>query len=394
MPRRSTEQARENLHARLCARRPEIEEAVLTRVFAVAAPSEPLDPEYAEGLRAAVCAALDYFLTAVGLSEERFPSPPPALFAQARMAARYGVSLDTVLRRCIGGHALLADFLVEEAGASGLGPGALRRLLRGQAVLIDRLLVALSEEYARESEGNASSAEQRVAERIKRLLAGEPLDTSDLAYDFEANHLGATAKGPGAAEAIRALAAPLDCRLLLVDHEDGTVWAWLGGRRSIDPLELQYRDVNPPPQVTLALGEPALGLSGWRLTHRQARAALPIALRSPQGLIRYVDVALLASVFQDDVLSTSLRELYLAPLELERDGGEAARETLRAYFATERNVSSTAAVLGVSRRTVANRLRALEERLGRPLAACAAEMEAALRLYDLGRAPTRPTGAT
>jgi hypothetical protein len=393
MPRRSTEQARENLHARLCTRRPEIEEAVLTRVFAVAAPSEALDPEYAEGLRAAVCAALDYCLAAVELGEERSPQPPPALFAQARMAARHGVSLDTVLRRCIGGHALLSDFLVEEAGASGLGPGSLRRLLRGQAALIDRLLVALSEEYARESEGNASSAEQRVAERIKRLLAGEPLDTSELAYDFEAHHLGVIAKGPGAAEAIRALAAPVACRLLLVGHKDGTVWAWLGGRRSIDPLELWHRDIDLLPRVTLAFGEPARGFGGWRLTHQQARAALPIASRSPRGLIRYVDVALLASIFQDDLLSTSLHELYLAPLELERDGGEAARETLRAYFAAARNVSSAAAVLGVSRRTVANRLRAIEGHMGRPLTACAPEMEAALRLYDLGRAPGRANDA-
>ncbi|HEY5052828.1 MAG TPA: helix-turn-helix domain-containing protein [Solirubrobacterales bacterium] len=393
MSRRPTREVRGDLHARLNARRPEIEDAVLTRVFAVSDPSGPPVPEYTEGLRAAVGAALDYGLAAVNLNEERSPLPPPALLAQARMAARHGVSLDTVLRRYIAGQALLADFLVEEAEAGGLTPGELQRLLRGQAALIDRLLSAVSEEYTRESEGRLSSAEQRN-ERIERLLAGEPLDTSHLSYDFEAHHLGAIAKGPGAAEAIRALVAPLDRRLLLVERSDGAVWAWLGGRRPIDPQDLQRNAAGLPPQVSLALGEPATGLGGWRLTHQQARAALPIAMRSPDSVVRYADVALLASILQDDLFATSLRALYLAPLQRERDGGEAARETLRAYFTAGRNVSSAAASLGVSRRTVANRLRVIEGHLGFPLAACTAEMEAALRLNDLDRAPLPPNITT
>ena len=52
-----------------------------------------------------------------------------------------------------------------------------------------------------------------------------------------------------------------------------------------------------------------------------------------------------------------------------------ARETLRAYFAAERNISSTAAALGVDRRTVTNRIRAIEELFGRPLKDCATELE-------------------
>ncbi|HWC47817.1 MAG TPA: helix-turn-helix domain-containing protein, partial [Solirubrobacterales bacterium] len=92
------------------------------------------------------------------------------------------------------------------------------------------------------------------------------------------------------------------------------------------------------------------------------------------------DVAVLASLLRDDLGATSLRQLYLEPLESMRDGGKAARETLRAYFATQRNVSSTAAALGVDRRTVTNRLRAVEELFGRPLADFATDLEMALRL--------------
>jgi DNA-binding PucR family transcriptional regulator len=72
--------------------------------------------------------------------------------------------------------------------------------------------------------------------------------------------------------------------------------------------------------------------------------------------------------------------LFLAPLAEERDGGAVARQTLRAYFEAERNASSAAALLEVSRQTVGSRLRAIEERIGRPLSACANELEATMRL--------------
>jgi hypothetical protein len=101
-----------------------------------------------------------------------------------------------------------------------------------------------------------------------------------------------------------------------------------------------------------------------------------------QPILCYADVALLASILRDDLVATSLHKLYLEPLERARDGGKVARETLRAYFAAERNISSTAAALGVDRRTVRNRIRAIEELLGRPLKGSVAELEIALRFFD------------
>lgn len=386
MSQRSLRQARIDLHAGLHSRLPEIEDAVLARVFAVSESPGPLDPEYAKGLRAAVCAAIDHCLAAVELGEERSPLAPHVLLAQVRLAARNGVSLDTVLNCCFAGHTLIADFLVEEAERGGLLSGdELQRLLRVQTTVFDGLLAAVSEEHARATDSRVNSAEQRDADRVERLLAGELLDTSQLAYDFRAHHLGVIASGSGAREAVRQLAIGFDRRLLVVDRGEDTVWAWLGGRRPIDPSTLQTQiSTILSPQVSLAVGEPAKALTGWRLTHQQARAALSVALRSSNNLIRYADVALLASVLEDDLLATSLRQLYLTPLEAERDGGRIAKETLRAYFAAERNVASAAAALGVKRHTVTSRLRTIEKRVGRSLDTCALEINTALRLEDLG----------
>jgi hypothetical protein len=335
-------------------------------------------------MRAAVSAAIDYGLEAIELGEERSPPPPPTLLAQARLAARNGVGLDAVLRRYVAGHAVLGDFLVDGVERVDLDGVALKRLLRTQATLFDRLLEAVSEEHGRELGGRFSTDEQRQAERVKRLLAGELIDTAALNYELGAHHLAAIAAGPGAAAAIRRLAGGFDRRLLLACPEDGIAWAWLGARRAVAPGELErFLGATLSPRLSLALGEPAAGLAGWRLTHQQARAALQIARRSPGACVRYADVALRASLLQDDLLATSLRQMYLAPLEEERDGGSALRETLRAYFASGCQVSSAAAALGASRQTVTRRLNTAEARLGRALDICRIELESALQLETL-----------
>jgi hypothetical protein len=221
-------------------------------------------------------------------------------------------------------------------------------------------------------------------QRIEGLLAGEALDDSGFAYDFGAHHLGLIAIGPGAAEAIDEIAAKLNRRPLLTRSGEGTVWAWLGGESGFRSGDFDaLRSFDWPAQTMVALGEPAHGLGGWRLTHRQAKAALSVARRSGEGVVRYADVALLTSILRDDLLATSLRRIYLEPLEEGRDGGRELRKTLRAYFAADRNVSGAGAALGVTRQAVARRLRAAEEKVGRSIADCGTELEFALRLGSL-----------
>jgi PucR C-terminal helix-turn-helix domain/GGDEF-like domain len=376
---------RNALGRRLRGRREEIEEAVLGRVYAVSDPAEAEDPDYAESLRAAVATALDYGLAALERGQERAPPVPSELLAQARLSARSGVSLDTVLRRYFAGFALLGDFMIQEAQAGGLfGDATLQRTMAGLSLTLDRLVAAVSDEHARASPGATGSPEERRASHVRRLLAGEFLDASELTYDFEAHHVGLVATGHGAEAAVRELAAAAGCRLLSIAARDETQWAWLGSSQETDPDVLIGLAGEAFGEGTLlAIGEPGVGMEGWRLTHRQAKAALQIARQGPEATVRYAPVALLASSLRDELLVRSLRQLYLKPLEEERDGGEVLRETLRAYFAAERNVSSAAASLGVTRKTVMNRLGIVEERVGRSLSSCAAEVEVALRL--LGR---------
>jgi hypothetical protein len=365
--------------ANLRNRQGEIEHAALTRVEAVAEPREPRDPEYMDGLRTAVSAAIAYAIET--LERENRAPIPMALLSQARLAARNRVSLETVLRRYLAGYTLLQDFMVEEAERGGIGcRRPLRGMLRSQAAAFDQVIAAVTGEYEREEQRPTSSRTRRV-EQVQRLLAGDLALALDLHYEFDGWHLGAIASGVGNVAAVVEGIEGVDAQALVVSPDEETAWVWLGARDREKLPDLLGRSSEV--EGIMAVGEPLRGLPGWRLTHWQARAALPVARRAGPSCVRYVDVALTAGVMQDDLLATSLRQIYLAPLAEERDGGAVLRETLRAYFAHDRNASSTAAALGVNRNTVASRLAVIEERLGRPIFECATELEVALTVDRL-----------
>jgi hypothetical protein len=424
---RASMDARLGLLTRLRARRTEIGEAIFARVCDGAFGSAGTqDAEYVAGLRAAVAAAVEYVLDGIEREGREAGAIPPMALDQARRAARSGVGLDTVLRRYVVGSALLEEFILEEADAGELADErrALRGLLRAQAIALDRLLAAVTAEYQTELQRAGCSREQRHADRVRRLLARDGDDDrvhdgredTELCYDLSAEHVGVIARGARAEEALRELARGLDRRLLCVPVGEETVWAWLGGRRPIAMGALEMA-LSPPGQarpagagrragartdapgdlltgVSFAVGEPARGYEGWRLTHQQAQAALVVALRTPRKVTRYSDVALLAMAIKDQALARALIAIYVAPLREPRGnvgaggnrgtGDASLVATLRAYLAAECNVSSTAIVLDVARSTVVYRLRAIKERLGRSLHPCPAELAVALRLDELG----------
>lgn len=384
MPADSISSQRASVAVRLRECRPEIVESVRARSAALLESVRGLDPEFMEAQRVAVGAAVDYGIEAVECGEAHCRDVPAIFHAQARLTARSPVSLDMMMRRYFAGYVLLGDYLMREADQCSLNGSALQCIMRDTAAVFDRLISTIAEEYQREERGLISSPDERLAARIRALLSGELLEAADIDYDFDAWHLGALATGGEGFEVVRRLARELDRRLLSTKSDEGIWWVWLGGRTPTDRDDLDAAlSFVGSGDFCLAFGEPAQGLAGWRFTHRQAQAVLPIARRSGKSCLRYTDGALLASLLQDDLLATSLQERYLSPLASERDGGEALRETLRAYFAADRNASSAAAALGVSRHTIANRLRTVEERVGRSLTSSGAEIEAALRLHDL-----------
>jgi hypothetical protein len=370
------------------ARKPEIEEELLTRVRGIPSERKVADPEYAEGQRMSISAGLSFAIAAIECSVRAAPQIPAVLLVQARLSARNGVGLGTVLLRYIAGYTLLDHLLDEEAEKHGfVGGEALQDLRQVHRALFNQVVAVVSDEHAREEARSwRADREHRRTEVVLRLLAGERMGTSEIAYEFNSVHVGMIARGPGVDTAIKGLAMALDCRLLVVHSGAGSIWAWLGRREAPDLTELEELVSSCfPVDASLAIGEIGASMTGWRRSHQQARAAWIVARRRRDRFVRYGNVPLLASFAQDELLVSSLRELFLVPLEEEGAEGTKLRATLRAYFAAGGNRASAAKALHVTRQTVHARLQTAEDRLGRPLSSCTAELEVALRLDDFER---------
>jgi PucR C-terminal helix-turn-helix domain len=359
-----------------------MDERIIARISAIA-PGEPhrFNPSYEHRERVAVTAVLDYAL-AEAEDGDAMPIPPEAI-AHAQSAARNGVRMDTISRRYTAVGQLLEDHITQEAERFSLSPcnPALRAVRWAIAALLDRLIVSIHDEYTIEALRCRKSPEQQLADHMRDLLAGDRAATFALDYEFDAWHLGAIVTGTLAANLIDNLAAHVGCRVLFVTCESNMVWAWFSGprRRSLYAIERAFLSAVQP-GATLALGESAEGLDGWRLTHWQAQDAHFVSLRQPQRLTRYVDVALVVSWLRDIARARWLIDTYLAPLDGVGRSGETLRKTLRAYFAVGRNQAAAERQLNISRRTMRNRMAIIEDRLGPLLHACQAEIELALRL--------------
>jgi len=369
------------LAQRLRRRQGEIEQALLHTCRKEDAQAVR-DLDYRTAFDAALAAVTEFNFACIECGDDAANPIPSAAIAQARRAARDGITVDIFLVGVITAQTLLNEFVLQEAG--DLPGDSLSGVQALQGSILMRFATELAAEYRREESRLDESSARRLNALVERLLAGAPVRQQEVDYNLEAWHLGLVISGSRAIEAARALAEHLGTALLAVPREEGIVWAWLGSRRAV--ASHSARDALADKRgikAKFAVGEPRRDLEGWRSTHFEAKAALGVALHRSARVTCFSDVPLEAMALQMPDLVRSLQATYLAPLAMNKRQGTTLRQTLRAYFDTGRNASSAAVSLRVSRRTVENRLHLIERTLGRPLLDCGAELELALRLEEL-----------
>jgi hypothetical protein len=235
--------------------------------------------------------------------------------------------------------------------------------------------------YQRELEQAVRSGEQRRFHAIRSLLEGRSLLGTELDVDLEQHHLGLVAWGEDGGAAARELASALGRPLLAIGPLNNSWWGWLSGSHPLGPKEeRELKRFQPLPGAGIALGLEAFGEAGFRATNRQALRARWVARKTDRSVVFYADVAVEALASDNQVDARAFVAHELRGIDDDSPASQRIRETILAYFAAEHNAASAAAVLGVHQQTVANRLRAAEERLGRPVGARRVELETALRL--------------
>jgi hypothetical protein len=321
------------------------------------------------------------------LADRTLPTSCPAEVAEsARLAASLGFPVAGVLQAYRTGHAVQWRAWRDAVYELERPREETRELLDlGFEFFFeyaDRCCRWAARAYAEERERLLRSQEQRRTQLVRRLLAGEELDGEELGYDLDAGHLGVVAFGTDAEGGVEALAEALDATALAVAVDRETAWGWIHLEDAADARQL-VRRFQPSAGVRLAVGGPAAGVEGFRRAHAEALEAHRIARRGAAPLTLYDDVGLLALAARDEALAGAFCARELGPLAGAGKREETLRQTLRAYLAAAQHASSAAALLGVSDRTVSNRVRTVEERLGRPVATRSAELDVALRLHEL-----------
>ncbi|HEV2999381.1 MAG TPA: helix-turn-helix domain-containing protein [Solirubrobacteraceae bacterium] len=326
-------------------------------------------------------------------------SCPPPVAEAARAAVAMELSHADVAHCYRAAHAALWSAWLEAVAESGRGPAEVHALLEQGArfmfAFTDRCIYFLEREHERERRRVRRSDARRRAVAVVGLLTGAAVDAPDLGYALDQDHLAVLVDDPEGLDPVRPLAAALGAELLEVQAEQpDRRWAWLGRRRPFAAQDMGVvRRTVAPESARLAVGAPARGLAGFRASHFQAVIAHRVAARRPAATLTvYEDVAVEGLALADPSTARAFLDRELRGLDDDDDRTETLRETLGAYFASAQNAASTAARIGVSERTIANRLRAIEERLGCSIVARRAELETALRLRPLLTPPAPEPG--
>jgi hypothetical protein len=242
--------------------------------------------------------------------------------------------------------------------------------------------------YEQERESLFRDRERRKSDLVRDVLDGMPVDTSRVTYNLRGEQLAVIGWGVAPHETVQSWAESLGCTVLSVPGTGDAVFAWLEGPPE-RLAEVVTKSFTPPAETYLALGAPAPGVEGFRMSHRQALEAYRVARIQPRAVTTYRDVALEALVVREPQAARDFVAYELGTIAGKDHRDSVLRETLRAYFQTGQNASSAAHMLDVHERTVAYRLRSVEDRIGASVGSRRDELSVALKLLDLLEASSR-----
>jgi hypothetical protein len=341
-------------------------------------------PELAEALRRSCEGNLREALETLAGDRDPPRVPPPEAIAEARLSARAGMSLEALLHTYRVGHATALEALLDAIEDAGLPQDARRAAMRLATsytfAYVDAVTDLVTQTYARERERLVHSRAQRRMQLVRDLLDGQQVDAGELGYEPRGANVAVVVEGAGGDALIAGLATEAR-EALSVSLSPALHWAWLsvGDRFSAARL----LDGGVEPHTAVGVGRCAQGAAGFRSSHREAGLAVRVALRLGRRVAAYDDVALEAQALAAERAARDFVAAELGPLVGDEPRTVKLRTTLAAYLTTSLNASSAAALLAVNDRTVAYRMRLVEELLGRPIGPRATELSVAVRWHEL-----------
>ena len=329
---------------------------------------------------------------------------PTAALEYARRLAQRGIPATALIRAYRVGQARFLRHCIDELLCQTPGDhvegASTQWMVEHVSDTLDRVIEQVIAAYESARELWVHNRSALLTMRVKSVLAGDNVDVTAaetaLGYRLLQRHLGAilwventASAGDDPLEQLGRMASALAVAAgspqapLFVPCEETSAWAWLaitpGAVLRRDELQAVIRERELP--VSLALGEPALGVEGFRRTHQQALRAQSVALAAGPHHVPvtyFIDVAPVAMMCADIESAREWVRETLGALAVDSERNTRLRETARVFLQTGGSYTSTADQLFLHRNTAQYRVQKAEELRGRPLREGRLDVELAL----------------
>jgi DNA-binding PucR family transcriptional regulator len=343
------------------------------------------DPGFMDTARESIVANLEAVADGLLSGRDQPAQLPPGAVEEALMAAQQRMPWALIDRTYRIGHAVLWEHLLGQVETWRLSSSERVDLLRVTSHFlfqyVDDVTTRLAEVHQAERDRQIRGRERRRIAWVREVLAGVGGAASGGDYDLDREHLAAIAWGAEPERAITELGQRLGATALIVPGQTASAWGWVGSSSIAPSWSNLSRQLPLPTDTFLALGAPAEGVGGFRLSHRQALEAARVLRLTGVALGIYDDLSLAALALRDERAARDFMQRELGPLLDDRKRTQTLLETLSVYADSNWNAASTGARLGVHERTVGYRLATIEQLLGHSLATRREEIGVALRLH-------------
>lgn len=339
-------------------------------------------------------------MLARGAPPQELTVPEPALdYARALVQRR--IPLPVLLRAYRVGHGyfwnIASSALEQELGPDQPRARAVDAASNFMFDYIDLMSDALVGAYQGERDRWVRSAAAVRAETVRDILDGrhdnERAASTRLGYELRRTHVGLILAGEaddprvgrgGLEHQATEAAMALGCAdPLLIPAGASVLWAWCGTFKpptaaALDRLE-GYR---PPAGIRLAVGRPAFGIEGFRVTHVEAGHAARFWDVGSRGTATYRSVEIVSLLASDFDRARRFVESSLGALAEQSDAAAGLRSTLLAFLAHGCSHVQAAQELQMHQNTVYNRVRRAEELLRGSVSERRVELHTALMLVE------------
>lgn len=241
----------------------------------------------------------------------------------------------------------------------------------------------------------AGATAQRY-ESVRSVLDGEVTDPREASaalggYPISVHHTALVLSVTDAERAgvLETLAADLARKLgvanpLVVKPGGRQLWMWLGTRDALDlaPLPALSSELTHE-SVTIGVGSPTEGVTGFASSHREALEALRVARADGPSWLRLYTDAELELLLGCTPEVDRFMERQLGGLGEDDEATARVRETVLTFLDSGGSAEETSRLLVVHRNTVRYRLTQAEELIGHPIGKASPSLAIALRHREL-----------